>query len=81
MGPPYMAKVETIEVDHWNNVKIGSLFLDADNSMGAKDLFLLDDYDFQSEHTIEGKCIVHSFENYNKLENEDYLSACDTREV
>nr|GEY10187.1 chromatin remodeling protein EBS-like [Tanacetum cinerariifolium] len=33
-------------------------------------------YDMQSAHTIEGKCIVHSFKNYTKLDNvgtEDYF--------
>ena len=43
---------------------------------GAKELFLSDHYDIQSAHTIEGKCIVHSFKNYTKLENvgaEDYF--------
>ncbi|KAF7835395.1 chromatin remodeling protein EBS-like [Senna tora] len=33
------------------------------------DLFLSDHYDVQSANTIiEGKCIVHSFKNYTKLE-------------
>nr|GEZ43452.1 hypothetical protein [Tanacetum cinerariifolium] len=43
---------------------------------GVKELFLSDHYDMQSAHTIEGKCIVHSFKNYNKLDNvgtEDYF--------
>ncbi|KAK1353439.1 Chromatin remodeling protein EBS [Heracleum sosnowskyi] len=44
---------------------------------GAKELFLSDHYDFQSTNTIEGKCIVHSFKEYTKLEvvgDEDYYS-------
>lgn len=36
---------------------------------GFMELFLSDHYDFQSAHRIEGKCIVHSFKNYTKLEN------------
>ena len=40
---------------------------------GAKELFLSDHYDVQSAHTIEGKCIVHSFKNYTKLENVGYM--------
>ena len=42
---------------------------------GAKELFLSDHFDVQSAHTIEGKCIVHTFKNYTRLENvgaEDY---------
>ncbi|KAK9723850.1 hypothetical protein RND81_05G029900 [Saponaria officinalis] len=43
---------------------------------GAKELFLSDHFDVQSAHTIEGKCTVHSFKNYTKLENvgtDDYF--------
>ena len=36
---------------------------------GAKELFLSDHFDLQSAHTIEGKCAVHSFKNYTKLDN------------
>ncbi|KAI7731553.1 hypothetical protein M8C21_022309 [Ambrosia artemisiifolia] len=43
---------------------------------GVKERFLSDHYDYQSAHTIEGKCVVHSFKNYTKLESvgtEDYF--------
>ncbi|KAG6501705.1 hypothetical protein ZIOFF_041588 [Zingiber officinale] len=82
--PPYVAKVEKIEVDHRNNVRVKvRWYYRPEESIGgrrlfhgAKELFLSDHYDVQSAHTIEGKCIVHSFKNYTKLENvgaEDYF--------
>ncbi|CAA7020668.1 unnamed protein product [Microthlaspi erraticum] len=43
--------------------------------MELKNSSLSDHFDFQSAHTIEGKCIVHTFKNYTRLENvgaEDY---------
>ncbi|KAA8520139.1 hypothetical protein F0562_014395 [Nyssa sinensis] len=43
--------------------------------MEQKSCSCQDHYDVQSAHTIEGKCNVHSFKNYTKLENvgaEDY---------
>ncbi|GLT72667.1 hypothetical protein SLA2020_445770 [Shorea laevis] len=49
---------------------------------GAKELFLSDHFDVQSAHTIEGKCTVHSFKNYTKLENvgaEDTIADLSTR--
>ncbi|RVW38956.1 Chromatin remodeling protein EBS [Vitis vinifera] len=82
--PPYVARVEKIEADHRNNVKVRvRWYYRPEESIGgrrqfhgAKELFLSDHYDVQSAHTIEGKCIVHSFKNYTKLENvgaEDYF--------
>ncbi|THF94425.1 hypothetical protein TEA_013476 [Camellia sinensis var. sinensis] len=82
--PPYVARVEKIEADHRNNVKVRvRWYYRPEESMGgrrqfhgAKELFLSDHYDVQSAHTIEGKCIVHTFKNYTKLENvgaEDYF--------
>ncbi|RZB83139.1 Chromatin remodeling protein EBS isoform B [Glycine soja] len=81
--PPYVARVEKIEQDSRNNVKVRvRWYYRPEESIGgrrqfhgAKELFLSDHYDVQSAHTIEGKCIVHSFKNYTKLENvgaEDY---------
>ncbi|XP_049352436.1 chromatin remodeling protein EBS-like isoform X1 [Solanum verrucosum] len=86
--PPYVAKVDRIEADHRNNVKVRvQWYYRPEESVGgrrqfhgAKELFLSDHYDFQSAHTIEGKCIVHSFKNYTKLENvgpEDYFCRFD----
>ncbi|XP_010323856.1 chromatin remodeling protein EBS-like isoform X2 [Solanum lycopersicum] len=83
--PPYVAKVEKLEADHRNNVKVRvRWYYRPEESIGgrrqfhgAKELFLSDHFDVQSAHTIEGKCIVHSFKNYTKLENvapEDYFS-------
>lgn len=81
---PYVARVENIEADHRNNVKVRvRWYYRPEESIGgrrqfhgAKELFLSDHFDVQSAHTIEGKCIVHSFKNYTKLENvgtEDYF--------
>ncbi|XP_019426109.1 PREDICTED: chromatin remodeling protein EBS-like [Lupinus angustifolius] len=81
--PPYVARVEKIEQDGRSNVKVRvRWYYRPEESIGgrrqfhgAKELFLSDHYDVQSAHTIEGKCIVHSFKNYTKLENvgaEDY---------
>ncbi|KAK8933496.1 hypothetical protein KSP39_PZI015563 [Platanthera zijinensis] len=82
--PPYVARVEKIEADHRNNAKVRvRWYYRPEESIGgrrqfhgAKELFLSDHYDVQSAHTIEGKCVVHSFKNYTKLENvgtEDYF--------
>ena len=81
--PSYVARVEKIEADNRNNVKVRvRWYYRPEESIGgrrqfhgAKELFLSDHYDVQSAHTIEGKCTVHSFKNYTKLENvgaEDY---------
>lgn len=86
--PPYVAKVDRIELDHRNHVKVRvQWYYRPEESVGgrrqfhgAKELFLSDHYDFQSANTIEGKCIVHSFRNYTKLENvgpEDYFCRFD----
>ncbi|CAN4109902.1 unnamed protein product [Withania somnifera] len=82
--PPYVAKVEKLEADHRNNVKVRvRWYYRPEESIGgrrqfhgAKELFFSDHFDVQSAHSIEGKCIVHSFKNYTKLENvgpEDYF--------
>ncbi|KAG8388219.1 hypothetical protein BUALT_Bualt02G0102900 [Buddleja alternifolia] len=74
---PYLASVEKIEADNRNNVKVRvRWYYMAEESVGgrsqfhgAKELFLSDHYDFQSAHTIEGICTVHTFKNYTKLEH------------
>ncbi|KAL8239377.1 hypothetical protein R6Q59_015944 [Mikania micrantha] len=82
--PPYVARVEKLEADHRNNVTVRvRWYYRPEESTGGrrqfhgvKELFLSDHYDVQSAHTIEGKCIVHSFKNYTKLDNvgtEDYF--------
>ncbi|XP_047269032.1 chromatin remodeling protein EBS isoform X2 [Capsicum annuum] len=86
--PPYVAKVYKIVGDHRNNAKVRVRWYYRPEEAiggrrqfhGAKELFLSDHYDFQSAHTIEGKCIVHTFGNYTKLENvgpEDYFCRFD----
>ncbi|KAG5389636.1 hypothetical protein IGI04_031177 [Brassica rapa subsp. trilocularis] len=81
--PPYVARVEKIEADARNNMKVHCRwYYRPEESLGgrrqfhgAKELFLSDHFDVQSAHTIEGKCIVHTFKNYTRLENvgaEDY---------
>ncbi|CAI0626011.1 unnamed protein product [Linum tenue] len=82
--PPYVARIEGIDSDSRNNVKVRvRWYYRPEESLGgrrqfhgAKELFLSDHHDVQSAHTIEGKCTVHSFKNYTKLENvgaEDYF--------
>ncbi|BBH00703.1 PHD finger family protein / bromo-adjacent homology domain-containing protein [Prunus dulcis] len=81
--PPYVARIEKIEADNRGNTKVRvRWYYRPEESIGgrrqfhgAKELFLSDHYDVQSAHTIEGKCTVHSFKSYTKLENvgaEDY---------
>nr|KJB34760.1 hypothetical protein B456_006G082500 [Gossypium raimondii] len=90
--PPYVARVEKIESDSRNNVKVRvRWYYRPEESLGgrrqfhgAKELFLSDHYDVQSAQTIEGKCIVHSFKNYSKLENvgaEDYFCRFEYKAV
>ena len=82
--PPYVAKIEKIEADNRNNTKVRvRWYYRPEESMGgrrqfhgAKELFLSDHYDMQSADTIEGKCTVHTFKNYTKLESvgtDDYF--------
>lgn len=82
--PSYVARVEKLEGDARNNVKVRvRWYYRPEESLGgrrlfhgAKELFLSDHFDVQSAHTIEGKCTVHSFKNYTKLENvsaDDYF--------
>ncbi|KAG6557857.1 hypothetical protein Mapa_000625 [Marchantia paleacea] len=82
--PPYVAKIEKIESDSRSNVKVRvRWYYRPEESMGgrrqfhgAKELFLSDHYDIQSADTIEGKCTVHTFKNYTKLDSvgtDDYF--------
>ncbi|XP_010268624.1 PREDICTED: chromatin remodeling protein EBS-like isoform X1 [Nelumbo nucifera] len=82
--PPYVAKVEKIESDSRGNTKVQvRWYYRPEESIGgrrqfhgAKEVFLSDHYDIQSADTIEGKCTVHSFKNYTKLDavgNDDYF--------
>ncbi|KAL8088045.1 chromatin remodeling protein EBS-like isoform X1 [Apium graveolens] len=81
---PYVARVERLEADHRSNVKVRvRWYYRPEESLGgrrqfhgAKELFLSDHYDWQSAHTIEDKCVVHTFKSYTKLDNvgvEDYF--------
>ncbi|KAL5999500.1 hypothetical protein ACLOJK_037785 [Asimina triloba] len=83
--PPYVAKVEKIEANgRGSNVQVRvRWYYRPEESIGgrrqfhgAKEVFLSDHYDAQSADTIEGKCIVHSFKSYTKLDavgNEDFF--------
>ncbi|XP_057836685.1 chromatin remodeling protein EBS isoform X2 [Cryptomeria japonica] len=86
--PPYVARIEKIEGDSESskkkNVKVHiRWYYRPEESIGGrrqfhgvKELFLSDHYDVQSADTIEGKCTVHTFKNYTKLESvgsEDYF--------
>lgn len=82
--PPYVAKLEKIEQDSRNNIRVRvRWYYRPEESIGgrrqfhgSKELFLSDHYDSHSADTIEGKCTVHTFRNYTKLEsvgNDDYF--------
>lgn len=82
--PPYVAKVEKMEADSRNIIKVRvRWYYRPEESLGgrrqfhgAKELFLSDHYDIQSADTIEGKCTVHTFKNYTKLDSvgsDDYF--------
>ncbi|XP_072952475.1 chromatin remodeling protein EBS-like isoform X1 [Typha angustifolia] len=82
---PYVAKVENIEAGaRKSNVRVRvRWYYRPEESIGgrrqfhgAKEVFLSDHYDVQSADTIEGKCFVHTFKKYTKLEdvgNEDFF--------
>ncbi|XP_015695715.1 chromatin remodeling protein EBS-like isoform X1 [Oryza brachyantha] len=74
---PYVARVEKMELDGRGSVRVRvRWYYRPEESKGgrrqfhgAKELFLSDHFDMQSANTIEGKCVVHSFKNYTKLDN------------
>lgn len=89
-SPPYVARVLKIEADNSNNERVRvRWYYRPEESVGGrlqwhgeKELFLSDHYDTQSADTVEGKCTVHSFENYTQLENvtpEDYYCRFEYR--
>lgn len=83
--PSYVAKLEKIESDsRGTNVKVQvRWYYRPEESIGgrrqfhgSKEVFLSDHFDFQSADTIEGKCVVHSFKGYTKLQavgNQDFF--------
>lgn len=84
--PPYVARIESIEAagSRGTNVRVRvRWYYRPEESMGgrrpfhgSKEVFLSDHYDVQSADTIEGKCNVHSFRSYTKLDSvnaEDYF--------
>jgi hypothetical protein len=87
---PYVSRVEGMESDGRGGVKVRVRWYYRPEEAkggrrpfhGAKELFISDHYDTQSAHTIEGKCVVHSFKNYTKLDNvgpEDFYCRFDYR--
>ncbi|CAL0310180.1 unnamed protein product [Lupinus luteus] len=81
---PYVARVDKIEHDNRNSVKVSiRWYYRPEDSIGGRrefhgtnELFLSDHRDVQSAHTIEGKCVVHPFDDYIKLKkagSEDYF--------
>ncbi|XP_054787604.1 chromatin remodeling protein SHL-like isoform X4 [Prosopis cineraria] len=84
-NPSYVARIERIEADSRGaNVKVHvRWYYRPEESIGgrrqfhgSKEVFLSDHFDVQSADTIEGKCAVHSFKSYTKLEavgNEDFF--------
>ncbi|XP_027903213.1 chromatin remodeling protein SHL isoform X2 [Vigna unguiculata] len=83
--PSYVARIERIEADgRGANVKIHvRWYYRPEESIGgrrqfhgSKEVFLSDHFDVQSTDTIEGKCTVHSFKSYTKLDavgNDDFF--------
>lgn len=81
----YVARIERIESDaRGANVKVHiRWYYRPEESIGgrrqfhgSREVFLSDHYDVQSADTIEGKCTVHSFKSYTKLDavgNEDFF--------
>uniref|UniRef100_A0ACD6APT0 Uncharacterized protein n=2 Tax=Avena sativa TaxID=4498 RepID=A0ACD6APT0_AVESA len=85
---PYVARVESMETDGRGSVRVKVRWYYRPEEAkggrrqfhGAKELFRSDHLDMQSAHTIEGKCIVHSFKDYTKLNNvgaEDFFCRFD----
>ncbi|OVA08708.1 Bromo adjacent homology (BAH) domain [Macleaya cordata] len=84
LKPSYVAKVEKIEADGRGHVKVQvRWYYRPEESLGGrrqfhgvKEVFLSDHFDVQSADTIEGKCTVHSFKSYTKLDavgNDDFF--------
>ncbi|KAJ6906199.1 chromatin remodeling protein SHL-like [Populus alba x Populus x berolinensis] len=83
--PSYVAKIERIESDgRGANARVHvRWYYRPEESIGgrrqfhgSKEVFLSDHYDIQSADTIEGKCTVHSFKSYTKLDavgNDDFF--------
>ncbi|KAL3722567.1 hypothetical protein ACJRO7_034869 [Eucalyptus globulus] len=83
--PSYVARIDRIESDgRGTNVKVHvRWYYRPEESIGgrrqfhgSKEVFLSDHYDIQSADTIEGKCTVHTFKSYTKLDavgNEDFF--------
>ncbi|KAK9128290.1 hypothetical protein Syun_017087 [Stephania yunnanensis] len=73
---PYVAMVEKIEAGVRGQVKVRVRWYYRPEEPiggrrqfhGSKELFLSDHYDVQSADTIEGKCVVHTFKSYTKLD-------------
>ncbi|RVW36622.1 Chromatin remodeling protein EBS [Vitis vinifera] len=87
--PSYVAKVEKIESDGRGSVKVHvRWYYRPEESIGgrrqfhgSKEVFLSDHYDVQSADTIEGKCTVHTFKSYTKLDavgNDDFFCRLST---
>ena len=85
---PYVARVESMETDGRGSVRVKVRWYYRPEEAkggrrqfhGAKELFRSDHIDKQSAHTIEEKCIVHSFKDYTKLTNvgpEDFFCRFD----
>ena len=75
--PPYVARVEKIESDaRGGHARVHvRWYYRPEESIGgrrqfhgSKEVFLSDHFDVQSADTIEGKCTVHSFKSYTKLD-------------
>lgn len=83
-SPSYVARVEKIETDARGGTHVHvRWYYRPEESIGGrrqfhgtKELFLSDHFDVESVDTIEGKCLVHSFKSYTKLDavgNDDFF--------
>ncbi|KAL6545996.1 hypothetical protein OROGR_009870 [Orobanche gracilis] len=84
-NPSYVARLEKIESDNRGaDVRVHvRWYYRPEESIGgrrqfhgSKEVFLSDHFDVQSADTIEGKCKVHSFKSYSKLDavgNDDFF--------
>ena len=83
--PPYVARIENIQSNVQNHVTLSVRWYyrpeDTEEGRqrfhGKKELFFTDHLDKQRLETVVDKCVVHTFENYTKLDSagdEDYYS-------
>ncbi|OIV92430.1 hypothetical protein TanjilG_25160 [Lupinus angustifolius] len=76
-NPQNVARVEKLRKDNSSNVNVHVRWYYRPEEAvggrkifhGANELFLTDHYDVKSADAIEGKCVVHPFNDYMRIEN------------